>query len=96
MVVEVDTAGGDSSSTDTGQDGQSQSLKERRWRVGGRGRRFVPEEQKEGEREREESDELGVGGWHPIALAVHFWDVSASRTRRESMGGKSYLAAVLL
>ena len=56
----------------------------------------MPEEQKEGEREGEESDELSVGGWHAIALAVHFWKVSASRRRRESIDGKSYLAAVLL
>lgn len=41
--------------------------------------RYVPEEEKEGERDGEEADELSVGGGHAVALAVHFYRILASQ-----------------
>ena len=37
----------------------------------------MPEEEEEGERDGEVGCELGVGGGHAVAFAVHFFDSTA-------------------
>lgn len=71
MIVKVDTADGHGGGTQEREKGEENALREGDGRVGRRGVRGVAEEQEEGKGKGEEGSELGVGGGHAVALAVH-------------------------
>lgn len=75
MVVEVDATRCDRGRGKERENGEDETLGEGEGRVGLRGVGLVPQEQEEREVEGEEGGELGVGGGHTVAFAVHFYSI---------------------
>lgn len=76
MVIEVYAACRYSSGAEKRDKAEKDALRQGDGSVGGRRVWGMAEEEEKGEREGEEGCELGMGGRHAVALAIHFCLVS--------------------
>lgn len=72
MIVEIYSAPSHGTSTSQSAQGEKEALEEAERSMGLGRVRDVAEEEKEGQSDGEESDELGVRRGHSIALPMHF------------------------